>query len=59
MIRYCTRRGSPHTSPEWRWEQCSKPSGAKLDGSPMPLGSTAAHDPVGLEVLRVEVEVPG
>ncbi|HWQ17564.1 MAG TPA: hypothetical protein VNL13_07020 [Sulfolobales archaeon] len=24
----------------------------------MPFGSTAAHDPVGLEILRVEVEIP-
>ncbi|HWQ16333.1 MAG TPA: hypothetical protein VNL13_00680 [Sulfolobales archaeon] len=24
----------------------------------MPLGSTAAHDPTGSEILRAEVEVP-
>ncbi|MEM0438486.1 MAG: hypothetical protein QXX84_03685 [Sulfolobales archaeon] len=29
------------------------------DGSSMPFGSTAAHDPAGLEILQVEVEVPG
>jgi len=33
--------------------------GSKLDGSRVPFGSTAAHDPAGLEILWVEVEVPG
>ena len=30
-----------------------------IDGSPMPLGSTAAHDPAGSLILWVEVEAPG
>ncbi|HWQ17969.1 MAG TPA: hypothetical protein VNL13_09090 [Sulfolobales archaeon] len=32
--------------------------GHKLDGSRVPFGSTAAHDPAGLEALRAEVEAP-
>lgn len=42
-------------------DESSAPShpGSKLDGSHMPFGSTAAHDPTGSEILRVEVEVPG
>ncbi len=50
--------GLPTQAP-WQWEHCSKPSGAKLDGSHVPFGSTATHEPAGLEILRVEVEVPG
>ncbi|HWQ17134.1 MAG TPA: hypothetical protein VNL13_04795 [Sulfolobales archaeon] len=59
LERYCPRCGSPHTGLGRRWEQRSKPSGAELDGSHVPFGSTAAHDPAGLEILRAEVEVPG
>ncbi|MEM0439221.1 MAG: hypothetical protein QXX84_05900 [Sulfolobales archaeon] len=47
--RDCFWCGSPHTGLGWRWEQRSKPSGAKLDGSHVPFGSTAAHDPTGAE----------
>ncbi|HWQ17040.1 MAG TPA: hypothetical protein VNL13_04315 [Sulfolobales archaeon] len=43
----------------WRWEQRSKPSGAELDGSHVPFGPTAAHEPTGSEILQVEVEAPG
>ena len=32
--------------------------GHKLDGSHVPFGSTATHEPAGLEILRVEVKVP-
>ncbi|HWQ17611.1 MAG TPA: hypothetical protein VNL13_07265 [Sulfolobales archaeon] len=59
LERHYPRCGFPRTSPGRRWEQCSKPSGAELDGSRVPFGSTAAHDLVGLKALRVEVEVPG
>ncbi|HWQ17670.1 MAG TPA: hypothetical protein VNL13_07575 [Sulfolobales archaeon] len=47
------------TQVSWQWEQCSEPPGAELDGSHVPFGSTAAHDPAGLEILWVEVEAPG
>jgi len=33
--------------------------GLNLDGSRVLFGSTTAHEPTGLEILRVEVEVPG
>ncbi|HWQ16991.1 MAG TPA: hypothetical protein VNL13_04060 [Sulfolobales archaeon] len=33
--------------------------GHKLDGSHVPFGSTAAHEPTGSEILRAEVEAPG
>ncbi|GAY26170.1 transposase [Desulfurococcaceae archaeon AG1] len=33
--------------------------GHKLDGSRVPFGSTAAHDPARSLILWVEVEVPG
>ncbi|HWQ17062.1 MAG TPA: hypothetical protein VNL13_04425 [Sulfolobales archaeon] len=32
---------------------------SSLDGGQVPFDSTAAHDPAGLEILWVEVEVPG
>ena len=32
-----------------RWGQCPKPRvGLSLDGSPIPLGSTATHEPIGI-----------
>ncbi|HWQ16711.1 MAG TPA: hypothetical protein VNL13_02640 [Sulfolobales archaeon] len=39
------------TQASWRWELI-------LDGSHVPFGSAAAHEPAGSEILQVEVEAP-
>ena len=48
---------SPH-KPHGDGSRAPSHPGLNLDGSHVPFGSTAAHDPAGSLILWVEVEVP-